>query len=147
MTQRMAAWLMVALLVLIVGEPLRGHVCPMHDGPVLALLVTGTAGHGAGHSTGHDVRSNDVVPSGHPAGHSSEIQPGAPDDQAPSPHSCQCIGMCCAAIPVLTPISAVALSVTTTLVATAVVAPAVPVAVPGNSDVVLPFAIGPPSQA
>ncbi len=130
------------------GEPLSGHVCPIHDGLALAQLAAGAHGHGgAVHSAGHGVPLNDAAPTEYVVGHSSEGQPGTPNDQAPPPHSCRCLGMCCAAIHVITPISAVALSVTTTTVETAVVAPAVPVAESGNSDVVLPFSIGPPSQA
>lgn len=147
-TQRLAAWLMVALLALIVGEPLRAHVCPMHDGSVLMLLADGASGRAdparAAHGSGHESAVPGASSAAHGIGHGAGDVAGTQSDRAPAPHSCQCLGTCCVTAPVATPVSAVAMSLTTTLVATGVVAPAVPVAVPGTGDVVLPFAIGPP---
>lgn len=158
LSRRLAAWLMLGLLALIVGEPLRVHACPMHDGAAMTLLG-GAAAHtpDAGAARGHAMSDGTQHPDGgghggQHVGHGQGSQGGdshGQDGQRQGDHShhaCQCVGACCTAAPVAAP-SQVTATVGLTLVTTAVVAPAVPVAVPGSGDVVLPFAIGPPASA
>ena len=132
---RAAAWLMMALLALVAGEPLRPHVCPMHDGPVAAAMATahGSAPHGAA-AAGTMTQHAD-------AAHA----PAAPSHDG-GKHQCRCLGTCCTAAPVALR-GAAELAVIAAVRATAVVAPAVAVGLPQSGGVVLPFAIGPPRSA
>ena len=132
---------MLGLMALVVGEPLRVHACPMHDGAATMLLMGSggdTAGNGSADAhASHDGAHAAVLPDSHA---------GGSDDGAASHHACQCVGACCTVVPVAAP-PQVATAVGVVMVATAVAAPMVPIAVPGSGDVVLPFAIGPPATA
>ena len=133
---RAAAWLMMALLALVAGEPLRPHVCPMHDGPLAGAMAAahGGAQHGA-------------AGAGAMRHHAAAVDhaPAAPSRDGGT-HQCRCLGTCCTAAPVALR-GAAELAVITTVRATAVVAPAVAVGLPQSGGVVLPFAIGPPRSA
>lgn len=126
---------MLGLMALVMGEPLRAHACPMHDGAaVMSLAAHGGADAGAAdmhaaHGGSHDTTTGD----------SSHHTDG-------ERHACQCVGACCPVVPVAAP-AHVPTTVGVVVATTAVVAPMVPVAIPGTSDVVLPFAIGPPPTA
>ena len=138
--RRLAGWLMLGLMTLVVGEPLRVHACPMHDGAATMLLL------GSGGDTAGDSAAN--AHAAHGGAHGTAVADGhaLPDDGTASHHACQCVGACSTVVPVAAP-SQVATAVGVVMVATAVAAPMVPIAVPGSSDVVLPFAIGPPATA
>lgn len=161
--KRSVGILLAALFTIVTGEPLRMHVCIMHDSPELVALfnsahansaqhagqdVAPTPANHATHQGAHDTpQSHAHVVIGTPDANSASQQASqqGSDNHAPGSHSCQCAGTCCVSAPTAAPSSKLVLTLNISLTDVAVVAPAVPVAVPGSADVVLPFAIGPPN--
>ncbi|HEY0970761.1 MAG TPA: hypothetical protein VGE02_07285 [Gemmatimonadales bacterium] len=128
-SQRLAVWLMAALLALVVGEPLRVHECPMH----LRSVAAPAAGHVDDHAAdGHATtgRADD-----HDSGQ------GEHDDD----HGCDCLGTCCTVAPVDAP-QVVAVRTSVSLVAPPSVVARVPLVAAPAGEHVLPFAIGPPAR-
>jgi hypothetical protein len=129
-SQRLAAWLLAALLALVVGEPLRVHECPVHLRSVTEAAATDDAATPAsGHHAHDEAADGEEPPSSDHGG-----------------HACDCLGDCSTVAPVAAP-RAVAVRTVTTLVAVPVLDAGAPLAALPAGEHVLPFAIGPPARA
>lgn len=132
LSQRMATWLMVALLALVVGEPLRAHDCPTRAHLLDAASAPAPAGDGhQGHHAGHQ-------------GHGADAPAPASGEHA-GDHGCECVGDCSTAAPVAAPY-ALAVRTSTALVAAPAPCAGAPLAAVPAGEHVLPFAIGPPAR-
>jgi hypothetical protein len=80
--RRAAAALFALLFLLVVGEPLALHACPMHDG--VAASAAADASHAS--NADHDAHASH-------GGMAPASQPDGGDDA----HQCQCLGDCAAA--------------------------------------------------
>jgi hypothetical protein len=129
-TRRAAAWLLLLLFAAIVGEPLRGHACPVHAALGAAAQDAGEDAHG---------------------GHGSHAEHGADADETPAggghdSHQCDCLGTCSSGAAARVPQTLALRLVEVGLVE----APAPPtrlMPVATSGDHVLPFANGPPTLA
>lgn len=142
--RRAAAWLLLALFAVVIGEPLRGHACPVHA--ALGALEA-SAGAGERHApagVGHGAHAPMQHAAGHTAGHMAGEAPA--DGGHGEQHRCDCLGTCSSVAPVqVAPSLTLHLVEVGILEAAAPLVPLVPVATSG--DHVLPFANGPPTLA
>ena len=129
---RAHAWLLALLFAVVVGEPLRGHACPVH-------AALGTVGQEKGSGGAHAAHAAHATH----AGTSDE----APADGGHDSHLCDCLGTCssgpaAARVPQTLALRLVEVGI---VEAPAPLARLTPVATSG--DHVLPFANGPPTLA
>lgn len=138
--RRAAAWLLLLLFAVVIGEPLRAGACPTHA----------SLGAGAGvapESAAHGGHASHASHASHVGAHAAaDAADAAPADDGREAHQCDCLGTCCTAALVRAPRPLVLHLVEVGLVEAA--APPVRLApVATSGDHVLPFANGPPTLA